>query len=173
MDELFNINTVQTIKMKTLKRKKMKRRRDAYKNITSIFSSLRIQTQHNETISSSFFFQVTYLVYIINNRGVRSRDRLKNNNIKKSFFFFNKIVTALFLEFALQHKKYFLLFTRPGFDVFYDPTMDFSNRRLRRGKKESIKCEQRNINHCNHAGICTMTTNMCCGNKCGAPPPAP
>ena len=56
-------------------------------------------------------------------------------------------------------------------DVFYDPTMDFSNRRLR--KKKSIKCEQRNINHCNHAGICTMTTNMCCGNKCGAPPPAP
>ncbi len=62
-------------------------------------------------------------------------------------------------------------------DVFYDPTMDFSNtrrlRRKRRGKKESIKCEQRNIQKCNHAGICTMTTNMCCGNKCGAPPPAP
>ena len=62
---------------------------------------------------------------------------------------------------------------RPGFDVFYDPTMDFSNRRLRRGKKESINCKQVNIQNCNHAGICTMTANMCCGNKCGAPPPAP
>jgi hypothetical protein len=27
---------------------------------------------------------------------------------------------------------------RPGFDVFYDPTMDFSNRRLRRGKKNPL-----------------------------------
>ena len=60
---------------------------------------------------------------------------------------------------------------RPGFDVFYDPAMDFSNRRLRRGKKR-IPCAHRYIPKCNNAGICTMTTNMCCGNKCGAPPPA-
>ena len=56
-------------------------------------------------------------------------------------------------------------------DVFYDPTMDFSNRRLR--KRVHVKCKQVNIQHCNHAGVCTMNTHQCCGKKCGAPPPAP
>ena len=48
--------------------------------------------------------------------------------------------------------------------------MDFSNRRLR--THIHFKCKQVNIQHCNHAGICTMDAVMCCGDRCSPPPPA-
>ena len=48
------------------------------------------------------------------------------------------------------------------------------DRRLRKKKtKISTKCTQENVNHCNNAGICTMTTTQCCGDRCSPPPPPP
>merc|ERR1719421_1078222 len=48
-----------------------------------------------------------------------------------------------------------------------------SSRRLKKKSSTKIVCTQKNVNHCNFAGICQMTTTQCCGNRCSPPPPPP